>query len=818
MQKITLVLLLLILSVSPGWADYQLRDHPRIFINKEILPALAARASGTGMLAEDYALIKTEADYFVEKRALKNPTSQWHPPYDMICSALAYLVERELGNENAETYARAVVDVWGDGVILSNLGNKHFGHYAMIYDWIYDAMTGEERAKFGNYLGSWLYWYTKTPEITLLNGGWLFNQTWGPSHLNIGNCRDGITPKLFVALALAGAGTAHEDAAVSFLNSWEQRIPAEVIPRFDQMGGVWSESFGHGSYGPTKVIPWAFEAWRTATGQDFFTLGSPTTYLKEMNQWAVHLAVPFNNTTAYIDDGGGILMDNRWYRTGPILGARYQDPVANYITSRYERPSWREGWISIPFQRFIIYDPEVPARSPGQERWPAARLFTGAGHVFMRSAWDNPDATWAFFGVGPTYALHSRDDEGHFLIAKKGWLAMRSGNGQHNNNDCYVGGSLAYNIVTIFDPDEQFNRIEPTSQYASTAIKNERDGGMIRWVYQGSQDRMAERGHIAAYKHEPRYTYAAGDLSEAYRISKVSEVTRQFLYLRGNPEFFLIFDRIDATSSEYPKHWFLHIPTEPTITGTETAHTAGHVYSYTDTDYATWLSSDVGLEAEVLSTGRSRAFLKTLLPAHATVTKRGGEGHDFWGHPCEPTAQYNHANDNSGKPPVVPWRLEVEAPSGPERDYFLHVLEIGDEEDTEMSEVSLIEQDTGLVGVRIVPRDGGQPVEVLFSCQGSMDARIKFAGATEFESLPAEVDTTVEVGLKGDINRDGVLAVNDVVALLLEGWKNPDDSRVDFNGSGGFSITDVIALLIHIMGQTPGAAAVLASGFRGKSP
>ena len=31
-------------------------------------------------------------------------------------------------------------------------------------------------------------------------------------------------------------------------------------------------------------------------------------------------------------------------------------------------------------------------------------LFGGAGHVYMRSAWDDPNATWAFFGAGPFHA------------------------------------------------------------------------------------------------------------------------------------------------------------------------------------------------------------------------------------------------------------------------------------------------------------------------------------------------------------------------------------------------------------------------------
>jgi hypothetical protein len=480
MRKIHLLLLLFATLAPSLRAEYQLGDHPRIFINKETLPDLAVRARGDGMLAEDYALIKIEADYFVRNQALKQPTSQWHPPYDMVCSALAYLVERELGNENADEYARAVVNVWGDGLILTNLGNKHFGNHAIVYDWIYDALTMEERKKYGDFLGGWLLYYTNTPEITLQYGGWLFNQTWGPAHLNTPNCRDGITPKLFVALALNGAGTIHEESSEKFLNSWTERIPSDCLPFFDRMGGVWSESFGHGSYGPTQVIPWAFEAWRTATGQNWFDLGTPTTYLKEMNMWAAYVGIPFSNYTAPIDDNSGGELAYNWVRTGPVLGARYGDPVANHLASLYEIPAWSESWMFVPFQRFTSYDPGIPARTPGQQYWSTAKLFEGAGHVFMRSTWDDPDATWAFLGAGPSYALHSRDDEGHFLIAKKGWLVLRAGGSGHNNDDFYTGGSLAFNGFTVFDPDENFARLSPTEQQlAAGGTKNERDGGMI---------------------------------------------------------------------------------------------------------------------------------------------------------------------------------------------------------------------------------------------------------------------------------------------------------------------------------------------------
>ncbi|HLA39419.1 MAG TPA: hypothetical protein VJ417_05440, partial [Candidatus Glassbacteria bacterium] len=503
----------------------------------------------------------------------------------------------------------------------------------------------------------------------------------------------------------------------------------------------------------TRVIPWAFEAWRTATGQDWFQLGTPTTYLKEINKWVVHLTVPFSGRTAYIDDNDGGEFIDSWVQTSPMLGAAYDDPVANWCTKSYVPPPWIDNWRYYPWQRFFCYDPEARVQTPGQAGWPTARLLGGGGHVYLRSRWDDPEATWAFFGAGPRFAAHSRDDEGHFLIAKKGWLVLRASGMGHNDSDYYQGGALAYNIVTIFDPNETYRRTDPgAAALAAGGTKNERDGGQLRHVYESSGGAAIQRGKITAFKHDWRYTYAAADLTAGYLGTKVKEVTRQFLYLRGEPEFFVIFDRVEAKNADFPKTWFLHIPSEPQVNGTSNEQVAGHVYDYAGADIATWVSDPGGIdEDEVLSHGKSRAFLKTLLPASFTLTKRGGTGYDLWGNPHERTALYNHSGSESWRAPQAPWRLEVEGSEHQLRDYFLHVLEVAQESDSAMSQVDLLEPDAGQVGVRIVPRGGGEPVEVLFPRTGVMGAQIKF-GSEELEDLPAEVDTTISLGGRGDIN------------------------------------------------------------------
>jgi hypothetical protein len=793
MRVITLVVFQVMIVAGFALADYQLGEHPRVLISPETLPLLAQRATGDGILASDYQSIKAEADRMVAEGTFRNIANKYLRPEGMLCSAIAYLVEKELGNDSAFVYADAVKKLWDDGTILSTTGSEQFGSFALAYDWIYSAMSAYERKKFGDHLGGWLYHYTDTPRIVLRYGDFLYNQTWGPEHLSTPHCRDGITHKLFLSLALAGAGTVHEAASLQFLDSFSERIPRDCIPRFDLIGGVWSESMGHGTYGPTRTIPWAFEAWRTSTGLDWFKLGSETTFLKEMNYWALHTTVPFSGFTAGIDDNYvPSTLEKQWGMTAPILGARYNDPVANYVAARLDGGTWPENMWRIPWLRFITFDSDAPQLSPGQAGWPTARLFEGAGHVYMRSAWDDPDATWSFFGAGPRFAGHSLDDEGHFMIASKGWLVLRAGGRGDNNVDYYSRGSLVFNIVTIFDPQEQYAKVD------GSRTDSERDGGIIRVdALGGAGTDTKHRGHIAAYRDSEKFTYSAADLTRAYSSAKSDEVTRQYLYIKGEREFFVIFDRVGATSAEYPKHWFLHIPTEPAVSGQETEITVGHVYSSQQPDYVTWLSDPAGYDPLNENSGRSRAFLKTVLPTGTTLTRRGGAGHERWGHPNEPTAQYNHRSEHGHLPPHAPWRLEIEAPMGSEREYFLHVLEIGNEDDQAMSEVSLIERDSTASGVMITP-EGAEPIEVLFNLQGELDAWIKKGVQGEFEKISAGIDPPVNPALRGDFNGDGALGIIDAVELIIRGVRDSSNEAVDFNNDGNWSLSDVVDFIAYL--------------------
>ena len=165
-MKKSFLLLLSCIFFQLNVFGYSLNEHPRIFITKTHLPVLAKNSKGE--LKNEYIQIKAQADRLVEQR-LEKITNRFAPPVGLVCCGISYLVERELGNESGK-YSAAIKKYWGSGEVLNMEGDGFFGFHGMLYDWIYDALSAEERKIYGDQLGQWLRYYTKEPEILLLNG------------------------------------------------------------------------------------------------------------------------------------------------------------------------------------------------------------------------------------------------------------------------------------------------------------------------------------------------------------------------------------------------------------------------------------------------------------------------------------------------------------------------------------------------------------------------------------------------------------------------------------------------------------------------
>ncbi|MCZ2076484.1 MAG: hypothetical protein HUU41_07135 [Bryobacteraceae bacterium] len=686
--------------------------HPRALITPEMVWEMVEKVKGP--FAAEYRMMLETAS--LGPRGLDN---RWGIPAAFMEAGLAYQIERASGRDG-QPFAGKILNIWRDPEWQKPGLRRHFGWQGLLYDWIYDAMTDAERNRFGELLGEWVATWWNNGEVNIPRSGWWYNQHWGPAHLDEANHRVALLAKLLIDLAVMGHAGKFEDAVRRNLETFRARFLSDGLPALDEMGGIWSESSGHGNYGPLLTVILGYQAVKSGLDFDPFEKSAPHGFAREYIQAAIYGMMPHNGKLAYIDDSSSGY-PNQQARAAPLFARHYGDRVARWFSDLALEKHWLRS-SRVPqdevWQRIAFLPENVLPQSPAEAEWPLACLFRGAGHVYMRSAWNDANATWAFFGAGPSYAGHSRDDEGHFLITRRGHVVNRSGGAGHNDNCYYSGGSLIYNIMTVYHPDEQMRRTQ----------HNENDGGLIRYVY--SNRFPMERGHLTAFWHDDSLaTYAAADLTKGYWAGKVCEVTRQFLYLRGAHECFVIFDRVEATAANLPKVWMLHLPAEPEVDGTPRVIIPEHVTAFEGSIARWW--SDMAGDTDAISQGRTRAVLQAVAPRAVRITKRGGDGHDFWGHPYNPAAQYNHTLDIKGveneayrRPPYSPWRLEVEPVESQVRDYFLHVLFLKNEGDPDGAGAERIEQQNRL-GAHIPL--GSRSVTVLFELEGPPGGRLTIA-------------------------------------------------------------------------------------------
>jgi heparin/heparan-sulfate lyase len=295
-----------------------------------------------------------------------------------------------------------------------------------------------------------------------------------------------------------------------------------------------------------------------------------------------------------------------------------------------------------------------PAEAPGD--LPPARHFENMGQVFMRSG-AGPNDTYAMFAGGGVLESHRHYDANHFVIYKRGFLALDTGTREGNTDNLqnYYAQTVAHNCILIKMPGE------PPSKYWNGTVYGQAGG---QYKVLGSR--------VIAFQTGPRFTYVAGDATPTYRAEKCSQMVRQLVFIP--PDHFVVFDRVTATKPEYAKTWLLHHANEPVVSGT------------------TWRSDQ----------DRGRIICRTLLPEDAVPQAVGGPGKEFLADgvnysiiagvsagirdslPTTTTLNYTDVPELMGR-----WRVEVTPGAARTEDLFLHVMQVGDQALAAMDEIKL---------------------------------------------------------------------------------------------------------------------------------
>ncbi len=466
------------------------------------------------------------------------------------------------------------------------------------------------------------------------------------------------------AVALAGLslkGTAEDVKATTYLKAADDQWKKTIFPALAYESDFWHEGMTYVQ--PTiGLLAWYAEAWSIATDEDVFAWAKQNAndVLNGYLKMHAYLLRP-DDTFAYFGDTSDNkqsaqlftrpLIDMLTQGTGSGLGQGLSIELRDTLPAYYDY-SGADFYLSALF--FDATATGVPRASLPKSAW----LGKGSADVaVLRSNWSFKDDTFVYVSCGDYFGSHQHIEAGSFQIFKGSELTGSSGyydtfGGDHWNN-YYSQQSIHANTLTVSAPNEVFpNGVDMgVNSGGQRTLRRDKNGSSFpspdlpTYLKYKTAPPYVDTADIKTFELAKCHSYVACDTTAAYssaiapmngNANKVSEVTRQFVYLP--PDIVVVFDRIEATDPSYEKRFLLHSPNGPQVSGLD--------YTFTN--------------------GTNKLFAKTLLPAQATASTVTNFAVAGTPHPPSQTGLESFGT-----------RIEVAAKTGQKRDYFLHVLSTG---------------------------------------------------------------------------------------------------------------------------------------------
>jgi heparin/heparan-sulfate lyase len=668
----------------PDWTAKIRRDHPRLFFNDDTWPAVRSRA-----LNEEnawYLSIKSRVDRLAEQfEDVSRPDPRELGP-EAAWSAFVFLVTEddrylELSKKCLDTSLR-YYDACFEAKKTVNWYSTSRVHAVMAWDWLYNHLGEAERQDLMSRLVTAVDRVIRArPTIYREN-----MSGYNTGFYGVKNCL------WFIGCTAFGTGI--ETQRVNDWLVWGHEENLKMLAHrkkaCGEVGGGASPTLGYvfGAY------PWAeqnyFYTWLSSTGEEIAPDWPHSAWLARyvIWNWIETEPVPLEfgygdtpHTTNRLPIGQLYThMANNRHLYGESLPEAAA--LARYVQERLPNPSYSRSWFIYPF---LLTGLEKSPEAARPEDMPHAFHFGPMGQVFMRSGAGRND-TYCLFTCGGILRQHRHFDALNFVIYHRGHLAIDSGtrylefdNGQHLAN--YFAQTVAHNCVVVNQPGE------PPARYW---------GGTVEGNHGAQHKQLGSE--LEAFEVNDEYVYVAGDATACYQHGqddlpeKCTLATRQLVFLM--PDRFVVFDRITTTDPGYRKDWLLHTAHEPVPSGN------------------TFRADQ----------GEGRMFCRTLLPADALITKVGGPGKQFW------AAGKNWDIVDKGLKPdnlamMGQWRVEVSPGTAQREDYFLHVIQVGDQSLQKMDDAELIE-DGDRRGVRLNHK--GQPVHLTFNTTDHLDMQMEW--------------------------------------------------------------------------------------------
>ena len=646
---------------KPEWLGRIRRDHPRMFFNKDTWPAVKARAEGPARVARD-ALLKrcdgypdnpvcTGTGQPKDRPGLTvDPVHTGIPNINEwgIQSAECALAWRFTGDPKYLAKAKAMLLANVKGYDEAYANRRAVNWYSTTrvnslcaYDWIYEALTDDER---------------RAIIVPLVR-----------------HCED-VQPRkgrpairrknLMWYAGLAALGDGYCDELAESLIVEGHAFHREVLKfRSDSAGddgalGTGTPGYAMGVYpvGHFNI----FHTWLSATGENLAGRYRPMALYPNWVWWMWIPDAAKPDAPLFHGYGDAFHSNNRlpiggmyehllqyihFFKEYDPDAARLAATLAEMCPNHTIGGAWRSG-SGFPAYPFLFgkdetvkpFTREVLSASPVK-----ARQFEQLGQIFMRSGWE-PDSTYALLVGGTLVPMHKHLDEGSFTIYKHDFLALDTGSRASQtdwNLKYYYAQSVAHNVVLIQKPGE------PLPSHWGPVYK----GPEGKNNYGGMYGRTAK---VLAFETNSRYSYAAVDTGALYG-EKCTENVRQFVHVQ--PDYFVVYDRVGASDPAYAKQWLLHTQNKPEVEGRTVR----------------------------VDSRDGRLFCEALLPKDATIELVGGPGKEFWANGKNweiydkwlERERRTCAKDGRG-PYWGEWRAETHPGAPRADDRFLHVLTAAD--------------------------------------------------------------------------------------------------------------------------------------------
>ncbi len=696
-------------------------QHPRLFINSEMIPALRARAYD-----EEYSRftqLKTAVDQLpttpsttpihaftldgnghIIESSMSPPTMKAKDLFahdggkQAMQAALVYLITEDTQYlDKAKTYLEHfiyILEFSADKELWMDLKGESRINAMTAYDWIYNDLTQSEREDFilplldymesaqhvndggtftfrrsygdetnGNYGEDALRYFGG-----LVAYGDGFDDTLARDFLRSGidqyigmmDYRDSISDGSGL-LSAATPGYSFGNypyATFLFLHSWEAAFGDDISHHWSQM---------------TNYATWFdFATINQGAGQSFLSFGVGDTYHdgNVISAWEMytHLAQVIHFYAENHPD-----MAEQTYELMSTLPTQYMDFTGDYPFLPYLVTNFSASHIAEADAGLLI-EPRYFYNKP-------------FGLLHMRSG-KGLDDTYASFRFGSSQGNHQHYDELSFVIYKKGFLALDAGsrNDYTDHHHAFAPQSVAHNTILIHQDEEDLPFFWTNVSYVPDSTTYYNHGGQ-------NSTTEAEAVSLQSTEH---FIYAAGDATKSYHSEKAEEVVRQFVYIK--PDFFIVYDRVKSVQLDQEKEFIMHFSHQPQLIDSD--------------PYPVHQADDGG-----------RLFLTTLLPDNASINTEGGAGREFWASgknwPLDGGSNWASTYTTAGG-----WRLEISNPLPQKQNHFLHFIEVDEGQSTtpiSPEYISTATQD----GLKFTDPNTGDEWKILFNRSGEIAAHIQ---------------------------------------------------------------------------------------------